>query len=89
MDEPTTALTRKEVESLFKVVRDLQKKGISIVFVSHKLEEVFEIAEKLTILRNGRKVIEGDMIMNYYGNKFAEKKKKKEMAASAAQEKAE
>jgi len=61
MDEPTTALTRKEVESLFKVVRDLQKKGISIVFVSHKLEEVFEIAEKLTILRNGRKVIEGDM----------------------------
>ena len=61
MDEPTTALTRKEVDSLFKVVRDLQKKGISIVFVSHKLEEVFEISEKLTILRNGRKVIEGDM----------------------------
>ena len=61
MDEPTTALTRKEVDSLFKVIRDLQKKGIAIVFVSHKLEEVFEIAEKLTILRNGKKVIEGDM----------------------------
>lgn len=61
MDEPTTALTRKEVDSLFKVVRDLQKKGISILFVSHKLEEVFEIAEELTILRNGKKVIEGPM----------------------------
>ncbi len=61
MDEPTTALTRKEVDSLFAVVKDLQKKGISILFVSHKLEEVFEIAEELTILRNGRKVIEGPM----------------------------
>ncbi|HWR24023.1 MAG TPA: sugar ABC transporter ATP-binding protein [Feifaniaceae bacterium] len=61
MDEPTTALTRKEVDSLFAVVRDLQKKGISILFVSHKLEEVFEIAEELTVLRNGRKVTEGPM----------------------------
>ena len=61
MDEPTTALTKKEVESLFHVVHDLQKKGISIVFVSHKLEEVFAIAEELTILRNGRLVIEGHM----------------------------
>ncbi len=61
MDEPTTALTKKEVDSLFKVVRDLQEKGISIIFVSHKLEEVFEIAEELTILRNGKLVIEGHM----------------------------
>lgn len=59
MDEPTTALTRTEVESLFRVVRDLKEKGISVVFVSHKLEEVYEIAEQLTILRNGKKVIEG------------------------------
>ena len=59
MDEPTTALTKNEVSSLFKVVRDLQKKGISVVFVSHKLEEVYEIAEQLVILRNGKKVIEG------------------------------
>ena len=45
----------------FKIVRDLQKKGISILFVSHKLEEVFEIADELTIIRNGRKVIDGSM----------------------------
>lgn len=82
MDEPTTALTRKEVDSLFKVVRDLQKKGISIVFVSHKLEEVFEIADELTILRNGRKVIEGSMkdfdrekfIFHMTGRKIEEEK---------------
>ena len=61
MDEPTTALTSKEVEALFSVSRDLREKGISILFVSHKLEEVFEIAEELTILRNGLKVIEGPM----------------------------
>ncbi len=59
MDEPTTALTKNEINSLFKVVRDLQAKGISVVFVSHKLEEVYEIAEQLVILRNGKKVIEG------------------------------
>ncbi len=56
MDEPTTALTRKEVNALFAVVKDLQAKGIAIMFVSHKLDEVFEIAENVTILRDGRKV---------------------------------
>lgn len=59
MDEPTTALTANEVSSLFRVVHDLRARGISIIFVSHKLEEVYEIAEQLTILRNGKKVIEG------------------------------
>jgi simple sugar transport system ATP-binding protein len=54
MDEPTTALTRREVEILFKVVRNLQTKGISILFVSHKLNEVFEIAQRFTVLRDGK-----------------------------------
>lgn len=57
MDEPTTALTKKEVCALFDIVADLQSRGIAIVFVSHKLEEVFEIAQCFTILRSGRKVI--------------------------------
>ncbi|MDK2799343.1 MAG: simple sugar transport system ATP-binding protein [Clostridiales bacterium] len=60
MDEPTTALTQKEVNALFKVVKSLQQKGISILFVSHKLDEVFDLAEKITILRNGQNVIDGD-----------------------------
>lgn len=60
MDEPTTALTRREVDSLFRVIKSLQQKGISILFVSHKLNEVYEIAEKITILRNGKNVADGD-----------------------------
>lgn len=61
MDEPTTALTRKEVKSLFQVVKGLQARGISILFVSHKLNEVLEIADKVTIMRNGRVVADGDV----------------------------
>lgn len=59
-DEPTTALTQKEVKKLFSLIRDMQKKGVSTLFVSHKLEEVFEIAEEFTIIRNGKKVITTD-----------------------------
>ncbi len=54
MDEPTTALTRREVEILLNVVRGLQSKGISILFVSHKLNEVFEIAQRFTVLRDAK-----------------------------------
>ena len=57
MDEPTTALTKKEVCALFDIVADLQSRGIAILFVSHKLEEVFEIAQRFTVLRSGHKVI--------------------------------
>ncbi len=59
MDEPTTALTKKEVKTLFKIIKDLQSRGISILFVSHKLDEVFEIAERFTIIRNGKNVVTG------------------------------
>lgn len=57
MDEPTTALTNKEVKSLFEIIKKLQAQGIAILFVSHKLDEVFEISERFTILRNGKNVI--------------------------------
>ncbi len=57
MDEPTTALTNREVEALFRVILDLKSRGIAILFVSHKLGEVFEISERFTIIRNGRLVI--------------------------------
>jgi len=53
MDEPTTALTKKEVDALLVVVKDLKKKGIAIIFVSHKLNEVMDVAEMVTILRDG------------------------------------
>ncbi|MCI8550514.1 MAG: sugar ABC transporter ATP-binding protein [Lachnospiraceae bacterium] len=57
MDEPTTALTGKEVRILFQLIKKMQASGMSVLFVSHKLEEVFEIAERFTILRNGKKII--------------------------------
>ena len=59
MDEPTTALTGKEITSLFKIVRDIQSKGIAILFVSHKMREMLEISERLTVIRNGRKIADG------------------------------
>ncbi|ABN78559.1 sugar ABC transporter ATP-binding protein [Cereibacter sphaeroides] len=61
MDEPTTALTRHEVDALFAIVRDLQAQGIAVLFVSHKMREMLEISERLTVFRNGRKVAEGPM----------------------------
>ncbi|WP_022868829.1 sugar ABC transporter ATP-binding protein [Schaalia vaccimaxillae] len=60
MDEPTTALTKREVDALFKIILDLQARGIAILFVSHKLEEVFEISQRFTILRSGEKIITCD-----------------------------
>lgn len=57
MDEPTTALTQKEIRALFRVIEGLKRDGISILFVSHKLEEVFELSERITIMRNGKNVI--------------------------------
>lgn len=57
MDEPTTALTKKEVKRLFEIIADLKKNGITILFVSHKLDEVFEISDSITILRSGGNVI--------------------------------
>ena len=61
MDEPTTALTRKEVKKLFEVVDQLRKRGVAIVFVSHKIDEIQEICNTITVLRNGEVVAEGLM----------------------------
>jgi simple sugar transport system ATP-binding protein len=56
MDEPTSSLTRREVDRLFGVVRELQEHGIATLFISHKLDEVLEIGQTITVLRDGRKV---------------------------------
>ena len=60
MDEPTTALTRKEVAALFKIILQLKAQGIAILFVSHKLNEVFEISERFTIFRSGQLIATGN-----------------------------
>ncbi|MHB1313850.1 MAG: sugar ABC transporter ATP-binding protein [Christensenellales bacterium] len=56
MDEPTSALTQDEKDSLFKIVNNLKEKRLGIVFVSHRLNEVFEIADRVTILKDGKLV---------------------------------
>jgi simple sugar transport system ATP-binding protein len=67
MDEPTTALTHKEVRTLFGIVKELRHRGMSILFVGHKLREVLEISDTITVLRNGQKVAEGDVSQFSYG----------------------
>ncbi|MEO8668864.1 MAG: sugar ABC transporter ATP-binding protein [Bauldia sp.] len=56
MDEPTASLSAHEVAQLFKLVRDLRAQGVAILFVSHRIEEVFEIADKVSVFRDGRHI---------------------------------
>ena len=59
LDEPTSSLTFNEVQSLFKTVEDLKKKGIAIIYITHRLTEVFEIATHVAIMRDGVITLEG------------------------------
>jgi len=54
MDEPTAPLTVNEVESMFEIVRQLKTRGVTILYISHRLEEIFRIADKVSVLRDGR-----------------------------------
>lgn len=54
MDEPTDALTDKETESLFKVIRELKHQGCGIVYISHRIQEIFQICDDITVLRDGQ-----------------------------------
>lgn len=56
MDEPTAPLTNKEVEILFKVIEKLKKQGVTIIYISHRLNEIFRIADRITVLRDGNKI---------------------------------
>ena len=61
MDEPTSALSATEVEVLFRVIRELTSNGVAIIYISHKLEELMQIGDYVTILRDGRKVAEEEI----------------------------
>jgi ABC-type sugar transport system ATPase subunit len=59
LDEPTSSLTAPEIKELFRVVRRLLERGTAVVYISHKLDEIFELADRITILRDGAKVASG------------------------------
>src|SRR4030095_15056382 len=56
MDEPTASLTQKEQHLLFSVVRDLRASGVGVIYISHRLEEIFALADRVTVLRDGESV---------------------------------
>ncbi|WP_141733355.1 sugar ABC transporter ATP-binding protein [Oligoflexus tunisiensis] len=56
MDEPTSSLTGPEAERLFAIIKDLKKRGVAVIYISHKMEEILRISDEVTILRDGRKV---------------------------------
>ncbi len=53
MDEPTSSLTENEVEHLFRIIRDLKRQGVAIIYISHKIEEILQISDEVTIMRDG------------------------------------
>ena len=56
MDEPTAALTEKEIKELFKVIKDLRSKGVGIIYISHRMEELKHIADRITVMRDGKHI---------------------------------
>lgn len=53
LDEPTSSLTANEVEALFRIIEDLKAEGVSIVYISHKMDEILRISDEVTIMRDG------------------------------------
>lgn len=60
LDEPTAPLTNTEVEVLYRIVKELKNQGVSIIYISHRLEEIFELSDRITVLRDGHKIITVD-----------------------------
>lgn len=96
LDEPTSSLSQKEVDTLFRLISTLKKKGVSIVYISHRMEEIFEIGDRITVFRDGqfintvlaKETTKDELVKMIIGREFkAEKrnvnlKKNKEVALS-------
>lgn len=59
LDEPTAALTNREIENLFRIIADLKSQGVAIIYISHRLDEIFRIADEITVFRDGQLVHRG------------------------------
>lgn len=56
MDEPISSISKKETEILFRLINDLKESGVSIIYISHRMEELFEICDRITIMRDGKTI---------------------------------
>ncbi len=91
MDEPTAALTQSETEILFQVINSLREKGVSIVYISHRMEEIFELCDRITILRDGeyidtkyiKDITMDDIVQMMIGREIGERYPKRDCAIGA------
>ncbi len=87
MDEPTSALDEQDVDNLYKTIRKLKEMGVTIIYISHRMEEIFEITDRVVVLRDGRKVGDkltketsrDELVSLIVGKKFSEQYPKKEI----------
>ena len=63
MDEPTSSLAEEEIKALFKKIDELKKDNVSIIYITHRLEEIYQIADRLTVMRDGRYIETSDISM--------------------------
>jgi ribose transport system ATP-binding protein len=90
MDEPTAALAPKEVDMLFGIVRQLREQGVGIIYISHRLDEIFQIADRVTVLRDGKKVdtkpvseiTKADLVRMMVGHEVQERRSEGSAAAA-------
>jgi ribose transport system ATP-binding protein len=61
MDEPTAPLTERDAEVLFRTIRNLRERGVGVIFISHRLKEIFQVADRVTVLRDGKRVLTTDV----------------------------
>src|SRR5699024_6102490 len=85
MDEPTASLTQKEIRNLMEIITGLKEKGISVLYISHKMEEIFEITDTITVLRDGKYIetiptkdtTQQQVISSMVGREFNQENKQK------------
>ncbi len=93
MDEPTASLSSRESELLFKIINQLREKGVSIIYISHRLEEVFNLSDRITILRDGKNagvvekkdIVPGEVIKMMIGKEISEATASRKLSTSDAE----
>src|SRR5208283_3202280 len=61
MDEPTAPLAEQDAAALFRTIRNLRERGVSVIFISHRLKEIFQVADRVTVLRDGQRVLTAEV----------------------------